>query len=139
MMPAGFFELAGVPVGAFAACAFERAARSTAELSRALAIFLAIVLLVYPIFAWHGGSLGALAIESAPIALAARFWARFKHGSNMRWLSIAFLVHAAWDVLHHEHTFPAVVPAPYPLFCALLDMTVFSWLASRRYWSNAVA
>ena len=74
--------------------------------------------------AYLNGGLGFWEYPFVPIATAAAYWGLHSY----RWIGIAWLLHTAWDVVHHLYGSP-IWPwmALSSLGCAVLDAVIAIW------------
>jgi len=88
-----------------------------------LGVALGVAAGVYPGFA-HGGTSvrerGIQWVVTAAFALVATVGIAF----NAWWIAIGWVLHAAWDGLHHAGRRGAWVPAHYPMFCLTFDLAL---------------
>jgi hypothetical protein len=89
-----------------------------------LAIVLAAIGWVYLGFAIADGRPSAIAVQagSAVVFLNVAFLG-FQHDSELV-LGVGFLMHAAWDWLHHDGHGPTHVRTWYPPFCVVADVVI---------------
>lgn len=88
-----------------------------------LGVALGVAAGVYPGFA-HGGTPAreraiqwAAAVAFAAVATAGIVFSAW-------WLTIGWILHAAWDALHHAGRRGTWVPNHYPMFCLSFDLVL---------------
>ena len=89
-------------------------------------VLLGVAAGVYPVFALAGTSASERRVQwiaAVSFALVATAGIAF----SAWWLTVGWVLHAAWDALHHAGHRGASVPEHYPMFCLSFDLVLAAY------------